>query len=292
MNLLRRRRSFSIRARLVLLILATVLPLVALAGFAASRSANHERSRIERDVRERVENLLTDVTREIASVELSLKILASSPSLQKGDLEAFGNQIREALKVQGLAIGLHDIAANELVGTAWPYSEQLARESNRGMVDIIVRSGRPHVSNLFIGTMLQRPILTVGVPILRGEKVLYVLTMALDPAFFSQLLQDQNLPPNWTAEIFDRRESLLDATRISAASSAIRGYWRSETRRRRLSRIGYPASPVTGRLPTPASCGQRSPAGRWRLRSPEMSSKELGIAPTRWRWAGAWQFSR
>src|SRR6516162_3329606 len=90
MSLLRRRRSLSIRARLVLLILATVLPLVALAGFAVFRSANHERSRIERDVKERAENLLAAVDREIAGVELSLKILASSPSLQQGDLAGFG----------------------------------------------------------------------------------------------------------------------------------------------------------------------------------------------------------
>ena len=206
MSLLRRRRSLSIRARLVLLILATVLPLVALAGFAVFRSANHERSRIERDVRERVENLLNDVTREIASVELSLEILASSPSLRKGDLEAFGNQIREALKVQGLAIGLHDTAA-----TSAPPGRTASSSRTRAIAAWLTLSSGPvrHVSNLFIGTMLQRPILTIGVPIFLGEKVLYVLTMALDPARFSQLLQEQNLPPNWTAEIFDRKGIII-----------------------------------------------------------------------------------
>jgi hypothetical protein len=81
---LRRRRSFGIQARLVVLILVTVLPLVALSTFAILRTVGNERSQIERDIRESLENLLADVDREIRSVQVSLQILASSPSLQQG----------------------------------------------------------------------------------------------------------------------------------------------------------------------------------------------------------------
>jgi len=73
------------------------------------------------------------------------------------------------------------------------------------MVDIVVGSGKPHISNFFMSTVLRRPILTVGVPIFRDEKVLYVLTMALDPGRFSELLQGQSPSPGWTAAIFDRK---------------------------------------------------------------------------------------
>jgi PAS domain S-box-containing protein len=205
MNGIRRRRSFGIQARLVALILVTVLPLVALSTFAILRTVNDERSQIERDVRERAENLLADVNREIRSVQVSLEILASSPNLQHGDMEAFGNQIREALNVQGLAIGLHDTIAQELVSTTRPYRELPVRQTNRGAVERVVRTGKPHISNLFTGMVLQRPILTVGVPVFRHSEVVYVLTMALDPARLSGVLREQNLPSEWTAEIFDRK---------------------------------------------------------------------------------------
>jgi PAS domain S-box-containing protein len=205
MNILRRRRSLGIRARLVILILVTVLPLVGLSSLAILRAVGSERSQIRRDVRERVENLLANVDREIGSVQVALKILASSPNLRRGDMEAFADQIREALTVQGLAIGLHDTAAEELVGTTRPYGELPARQTNRDMVDRVVRTGKPHISNLFVGKALQRLILTVGVPVLRDDKVLYVLTMALDPARLSTLLQDQKVPSGWIAEIFDRK---------------------------------------------------------------------------------------
>jgi PAS domain S-box-containing protein len=205
MNIVQRRRSVGIQARLVGLVLVTVLPLVALSSFAILRTVDNERSRIERDIRERTENLLAGVDREIRSVQVSLQILASSPNLQSGDMEGFASQIREALKVQGLAIGLHDTTAGELVSTTRPFGELPSRQTNRDMVDRVVRTGKPHISNLFTGTVLQRPILTVGVPVLHDDKVFYVLTMALDPARLSTLLQGQNVPSDWTAGIFDRK---------------------------------------------------------------------------------------
>src|SRR6266851_177028 len=245
----RRRRSFGIQARLVVLILVTVLPLVAFSTFAILRTVDNERSQIERDIREILENLLADVDREIRSVQVSLQILASSPSLQQGDMEAFASQIREALKVRGLAIGLHDTNAEELVSTTRPYRELPARQTNRGMVERVVRTGKPHISNLFMGTVLQRPILTVGVPVLRDGKVTYVLTMALDPARLSAVLRDQNLPTEWTAGVFDRKGIIV-------------------ARNRDIDRFfGQPAAPmlheqmskaVAGWLPSVASEGLRA----------------------------------
>src|ERR1700730_14820906 len=213
MNIVQRRRSVGIQAGLVGLVLVTVLPLVALSSFAVLRTLDNERSRIERDIRERTENLLAGVDREIRSVQVSLQILASSPNLQRGDMEGFASQIREALKVQGLAIGLHDATAEELVSTTRPYGEQPARKTNRETVDRIVRTGKPHIANLFTGTALQRPILTVGVPVFQDDKVIYVLTMALDPAHLSAVLQDQKIPLDWTAGIFDRKGIIVARNR-------------------------------------------------------------------------------
>ena len=213
MNILQRQRSLSIQTRLVILILVTVLPLVGLSSFAILRIVNGERAQIERDVRERVGILCAAVDREIASVQLSLQILASSPTLQQGDMQAFASQIREALKVQGLAIGLHDTTAEEVVSTTRTYGELPPRKTNRETVDHIVRTGKPHISNLFTGTVMHRPILTVGVPVLQDDKVIYVLTMALDPAHLSALLQDQKIPFEWTAGIFDRKGIIVARNR-------------------------------------------------------------------------------
>jgi hypothetical protein len=61
-----RRHSLSIQARLTMLALVTALPLVVLACFAMIRTVDDERAQAQRDVRERVEDLIADVDAQSA----------------------------------------------------------------------------------------------------------------------------------------------------------------------------------------------------------------------------------
>ena len=204
MKALWERLTLGIQARLVILILATVLPLVGLASFAMIRTVDGERARIQRDVGDRVENLLAAVDRQIASIQAELQVLAVSPSLQSGDFAAFDRQMREALKIRGTSIVLHDTKAQQLLSTNRPFGEPLPRATNSEMHDRVVETGKPQISDLIIGAVLRRPILTVGVPVFRDGKVAYVLAMGLGPEILSALLDEQNLPRGWNARIFDR----------------------------------------------------------------------------------------
>jgi len=55
-----------------------------------------------------VENLLSDVDRQISAIQAELRVLAVSPSLRADDFLAFDRQMREALKIQGTSIVLLD----------------------------------------------------------------------------------------------------------------------------------------------------------------------------------------
>ena len=188
----------------VILVLATVLPLVGLASFSMIRTVDNERARIQRDVGDRVENLLAEVDRQITGIQTELQVLAVSPSLQTGDFAAFDRDMRQALKVQGTSIALHDTKAQQLLSTTRPFGESLPYETNSEMLDRVVETGQPQISDLIIGAVLARPILTVGVPVFRDGKVAYVLAMGLGPEILSALLNEQNLPPGWNAGILDR----------------------------------------------------------------------------------------
>ena len=171
MKALWERLTLGIHARLVILVLATVLPLVGLASFAMIRTVDNERVRIQRDVGERVENLLAAVDRQIASIQAELQVLAVSPSLQSGDFAGFDRQMREALKIRGTSIVLHDTKAQQLLSTNRPFGDPLPRATNSEMHDRVVETGKPQISDLIIGAVLRRPILTVGVPVLRDARV-------------------------------------------------------------------------------------------------------------------------
>ncbi|HEV2100527.1 MAG TPA: cache domain-containing protein [Stellaceae bacterium] len=221
-----RRRSLGIQARLVMLALVTALPLVGLASFAILRTVDDQRAQMHRDVNERVDGLLADVDRQISAIQAELQVLAVSPSLQNGDLHAFYHQMRAALTIQGTSIVLHDTTGQQLVSTNRPFGEPLPRATNTEMHDRVVATGKPQISDLIMGAVLKRPILVIGVPVFRDGKVAYVLAMGLGPEILSRLLQDQNVSPDWTAAIFDRKGIIV-------------------ARNRELSRfLGKPAAPI------------------------------------------------
>jgi PAS domain-containing protein len=181
-----------------------MLPLVVLTSFAILRTVDNERAQIQRGVKDRVENLLANLDRQISSIHAELRVLATSPSLQTGDIAAFDRQMREALEIHGTSIVLYDTTAQQLLSTGRPFGAPLPRATNSEMLDRVVETGEWQTSDLIIDAVGWRPILTVGIPVFRDGKVAYVLVMGLGPEILSALLREQNLPPDWTAAIFDR----------------------------------------------------------------------------------------
>src|SRR5438105_597554 len=213
MRLFVRHRSFGIQARLTMLTVATALPLVALASFAILRTVDDQRGQIRQDVTHRVENLLWDVDRQISAIQAELQVLAASPSLQDGDFRAFDRQMREALKIRGTSIVLHDTKGQQLLSTNRPFGEPLPRATNTEMHDRVIATGKPQLSELIMGAVLRRPILVVGVPVFRDREVVYVLAMGLGPEVLSALIRDQKLAPDWIAAILDRKGSIIARNR-------------------------------------------------------------------------------
>ena len=213
MRLFVRRRSFGIQARLTMLAVVTALPLVALASWAILRMVDDQRTQIQQDVRQRAEDLLADVDRQISAVQAELQVLAISPNLQDGDFAAFDRQMRAALKMRGTSIVLHDTKGQQLLSTNRPFGEPLPRATNTEMHDRVVATGQPQISDLIMGAVLRRPIIVVGVPVFRDGQVAYVLAMGLGSEVLSSLLEQQNLSSEWIVGIFDRKGVIVARNR-------------------------------------------------------------------------------
>jgi signal transduction histidine kinase/ActR/RegA family two-component response regulator len=213
MKILLRGHSFGIPARLAMLALVTALPLVAMGSFAILRTVDDQRAQMQSDVKQMVESFGADVDREISAIWAELQVLATSPSLQRGNFQEFDQQMRAALKIRGTAIVLHDTHAQQLLSTNRPFGEPLPRATNSEMHDRVVATGKPQISDLIVGAVLKRPILSVGVPVFRDGEVVYVLAMGLGPEILSALMQDQKLSPDWTAAILDRNGIIVGRNR-------------------------------------------------------------------------------
>jgi signal transduction histidine kinase/ActR/RegA family two-component response regulator len=212
-RILWRRHTLGIQARLTLLTLVTVLPLVALASIIMLHMVDDQRAQIESDVRQRVSSLLADVDRQISAIQAELQVLATSPNLQTGDFRAFDRQMRAALTIRGTSIVLHDTHGQQLLSTNRPFGEPLPRATNTEMHDRIVDTGKPQISDLIMGAVLRRPILVVGVPVFRDGQVTYVLAMGIGPEIVQALLREQHLSPDWLAGIFDRKGIIVARSR-------------------------------------------------------------------------------
>src|SRR5215469_3410783 len=220
------RHTLSIRTRLMMLTLATVLPLVAVGGFSMIRTVDDQTLQVEQSAGRTVEGLLGDIDRQIIATEAELRLLAVSPSLQSEDLYAFYQQIDAALPLQGTAIVLLDTNGQQLLNTHRPFGASLTLATNTEMIERVVATGEPQVSDLIMGAVLHRPVVTVGVPVFRDGKVAFVLVMALGPEILSKLLSQPDLSPDWVVAIFDRKRIIV-------------------ARNRELDRfLGKPAAPI------------------------------------------------
>jgi hypothetical protein len=145
-----RRQALSIRSRLMMLTAATVLPLVAVGGFAMIRTVDDQKVQVEQAVGRTVDGLLGDIDRQIIAIEAELQVLAVSPSLQSEDLYPFYQQMYAALPLQGTVIVLLDTKGQQLLSTTRPFGAPLPRATNTEMHERVVATGKPQVSDLML----------------------------------------------------------------------------------------------------------------------------------------------
>lgn len=251
-SILRRRRALSIHSRLIMLTLATVLPLVAVGGVSIIWMVDDQNYRVEQSVMRTVDGLLGDIDRQIIAIQAELRLLAVSPNLQSEDLYPFYQQMNAALPLQGTSIVLLDTKGQQLLSTNRPFGAPLPRASNTEMSERIIATGQPQVSDLVMGAVLHRPIVVVGVPVFRDGKVVFVLVMGLGSEILSKLLHQPDLLSDWVVAIFDRKGIIV-------------------ARNRELDRFfGKPAAPIIREA-------MRGPAESW---IPNVTSEGIRVYST------------
>jgi hypothetical protein len=63
--------------------------------------------------------------------------------------------MREALKIGGTSIVLHDTNAQQLLSTNRPFGDPLSRATNSEMHDRVAHTGKPQISDLIMGAVLR-----------------------------------------------------------------------------------------------------------------------------------------
>jgi len=90
-----------------------------------------------------------------------------------------------------------------LFSSVTPDTASLPLRHNREIVEKVFATKSPTYSNLFIGAVKKRPIMTVEVPVLRDGEVVYDISFSPPISLFQTIIEKQRPSEDWTISIFD-----------------------------------------------------------------------------------------
>ena len=201
----------------LLLVFACIFPALVVASLAVYESYVIQKERIFRDTIFLARNLTAILDRELTAVEAGMQMLASSPDLVAGDLPAFHQRARDAVRFQiADSYVLTDRAGRQVLNTLVPYGTSLPMSRVPRDLDRVFESRAPVLSGLFTGAVSGSPRIALGVPVLRGEDVIYSLNVGLSPERIGAVLGRRSLPEGWVAAVLDSSGTIVARTRDTA----------------------------------------------------------------------------
>ena len=194
-----------LRAYLLWLVLATLLPGVVGASLLFIHQYEKSRSQYERNVMHTVRALVSTLDSKMLRAQAIAQTLSTLDALAAGDYERVHRQAREALGLAGtgMAAVLRDNEGKQLLNTGVPYGAPLPLDPSQELAHVFA-SGRPAISNLFISHVTQRPAASIDVPVVVDGRVAYVLSVRIRPDYFDDMLTPKSVPDGARASVFDR----------------------------------------------------------------------------------------
>lgn len=197
----------SLRPRLFLLVVTSVVPLVAMGGVREYLAFRGQQSRVYDSLLTVARGTAVGVERDLQLRIAALEALATSPALQQGDLTSFDRQAAAFMQRQppdtilGLAddnlvrLRMYGLPAN--AGSPRPYRDPSAMGTH------IFQTRSPAVSNTYVGHATGRNGFSVDVPVFRDGVVAYDLFLRLLPNIMDDLIDRQQPPPGMVVSIVD-----------------------------------------------------------------------------------------
>ncbi|MFC0250625.1 hybrid sensor histidine kinase/response regulator [Massilia consociata] len=194
-----------LRAYLLWLVLAVLLPGVAGAALLFVHQYQKARAQIEQKTMQTVRALVYTAESKLLQGQSIARTLSTIDALDNEDFARVHRQAREALLLAGgdMNMVLRDRHGQQIVNTALDYGAPLPLDPSP-QVDKVFATGQPAISDVFIGAVRKRPTVSVDVPArVRGE-LRYVLSIGMGPENFDGLLTPKSVPEGAVSSLFDR----------------------------------------------------------------------------------------
>ncbi len=200
--------------RLALLVAGTTLPLILFAAGIVFHNYETDRRDATERVLETVRGIRFTLDAEIRRMTGGLQVLAMTKSLRNGDFVEFGGMASGFLQQYGKdgVIIVADRTGQLLFSSLKPDTPTLPLRNNREIVERVFATRQPQYSNAFVGAMKKRLVLTVEVPVLRDNEVVYDVSFSPPIDMFQGIVEKQRPNANWTIAIVDGEGTVFART--------------------------------------------------------------------------------
>lgn len=213
----RPQHRYSMRTGLLALVFTCISPALVVASVAVYESYVIQKERVFRDTIFLARNLTSILDRELTGVEAGLQMLASSPDLIGGDLAGFHQRARDSLRFQIVdSYVLTDREGHQILNTLVPFGTALPASGASQDLSRVFETRTPVLTRLFTGAVSNNPTIALGVPVVRGDAVVYSLNVALSPSRIGDALGRRALPEGWVAAVLDGSGTIVARTRDAA----------------------------------------------------------------------------
>jgi signal transduction histidine kinase len=207
----------SVRVWLTMLTFVAFVPVTLFAAFTLNRLGSQQQSALTGDLSHRAEAAAAAVSQRLDVMVASLQTLAKSDAALHQDMHALYRHAQRVLELNpdATAIALIDPAGRQVFNTLKPFGSPLPVIGAPDAARAVFTENRPLVSELFMGTVNQRYIATVNIPLPIDGVPAFCLRMAIHPAALSRALEQQALPPEWTLAVIDQAGTIVARNRMA-----------------------------------------------------------------------------
>ena len=197
--------KFTLPVRLALLVMGTMLPLIVFAVGIVLYNYTQDRSDANRRVLETVRSIRLVLDSEVQRMTGGLQVLALTNAIRSGDFQSFRRIATGFLDQYGKdgIVLVSDREGRLLFSSVTEDTTSLPPRNNKELVERVFATRSPQYSDLFLGAVKQRQVVTVEVPVLRDGEVIYDLSFSPPLDIFQTLVEKQRPDEHWTVSLLD-----------------------------------------------------------------------------------------
>ena len=195
----------SLPVRLALLVAGTTLPLIIFAAGMVYNNYKQDRQNATQRVLETVRSIRLVLDAEMLRMTGALQVLSLTNALPDRDFDGF-RRIAQGFLDQygdGGVILVADRDGRQVFSSVTTDTTSLPLRNNRTIVDKVFAEKKPVYSNLFVGAVKKRLIVTVEVPVFRDGEMIYDISFSPPIEIFQAMIEQQQPSKDWTISIFD-----------------------------------------------------------------------------------------